>query len=163
MRLITLPFTLARRGLDLAVGVVTGAVERLVPHDDAERPQPAGRPEPAPTPAPAPEPRVTPAARPPAPPAIALDEPAPPEPIHTPEPEPEVVAVSADPGAADGPGPSIHVDEPWPGYAGMKAGEITDRLAVADPATLGAVQLYESAHRARRSVLAETQRRLALA
>lgn len=86
-----------------------------------------------------------------------------PEPVHTPEPELELVAVSADPGAADGAGPSIRVDEPWPGYDRMKAPDITDRLAVADAAMLGAVQLYEAAHRSRRTVLSEAQRRLALA
>jgi hypothetical protein len=51
------------------------------------------------------------------------------------------------------PGPEIHVDEPWPGYASMNAPEIIDRLRVSDDAIKAVVLLYERGHRARKTVL----------
>jgi hypothetical protein len=73
------------------------------------------------------------------------------------------VAEFAEPGAEDGAGAEIHVDEPWEGYARMRAPEIQRALADAQPAALAAVRLYESAHRGRRSVLEAVDRRLAAA
>ena len=53
------------------------------------------------------------------------------------------------------------MDEPWEGYSRMRAPEIQRALADAEPAALGAVRLYESTHRGRRSVLEAVDRRLA--
>ncbi len=83
------------------------------------------------------------------------------EPLHIDEEPPRVVRSSADPGAEDGVGATIHVEEPWDGYGAMTAADIIDRLAVADSAQLAAVRLYEGTHRDRRTVLAEVDRRLA--
>lgn len=77
--------------------------------------------------------------------------------------EPEFVRSSADPGAEDGAGATVRVDEPWPGYRAMTAPDITDRLVVADVATLAAVKLYEASNRKRRTVLSAADRRLASA
>ncbi len=84
------------------------------------------------------------------------------DPASTPlETEPdEVVLSSADRGAEDGVGANLRVDEPWKGYDQMKVADITDRLAVADAATLAAVQLYETTHRDRKGVVAEVDRRM---
>ncbi|MFL5821686.1 MAG: WS/DGAT/MGAT family O-acyltransferase [Solirubrobacteraceae bacterium] len=113
----------------------------------------------------------TPPADEPAPPA---DEPAPPadEPARGPaealEPEPEhvdegvgLVAESAEPGAEEGAGPELHVEEPWPNYDSMQAPQIVDRLAASADAELGVVRLYEGSHRRRREVLEATERELA--
>ena len=51
------------------------------------------------------------------------------------------------------PGPEIHVEEPWPGYASMNAPEIIDRLRVSDDTVKAVVLLYERSHRARKTVL----------
>lgn len=85
------------------------------------------------------------------------------EPAHLDEDPPTVVYSSADEGAQDEVGASLHVAEPWAGYRGMTVPDIVDRLVVADAATLATVQLYEQTHRARRSVLAAVARRLARA
>jgi hypothetical protein len=74
--------------------------------------------------------------------------------------EPVQVAEFAEPGAEDGPGPELEVDEPWDGYARLDARSIADQLAAASAATAGAVELYESTHRGRRTVLAAAERRL---
>ena len=80
-------------------------------------------------------------------------------PAHVSE-EPVLVEEVADEGAAEGAGPEIHVDEPWDGYAAMKAPEIADRLAAADAAVIAVVELYEAQHRNRRSVLDAAAREL---
>jgi hypothetical protein len=74
------------------------------------------------------------------------------EPVHVSE-EPVVVAEVADAGAEEGPGPQIRVDEPWDGYSKMKAADVIDRLAAATPEERAVVQLYESTHRRRKTVL----------
>jgi hypothetical protein len=66
----------------------------------------------------------------------------------------------ADAGVEEGAGPQVTVDEPWEGYAQLRAEEVIARLAQADAAQLAAVELYESAKRGRRSVLAEVKRQL---
>jgi hypothetical protein len=76
----------------------------------------------------------------------------PPEPAHV-EQELEVVAEVADPGAEEGPGPQISVAEPWDGYSRMRASDVIDRLAAATPEELAVVQLYEGAHKRRKTVL----------
>ncbi len=96
-----------------------------------------------------------------APAPAASDEPDQPEfqPAHIDE-EPTLVYSSADEGAQDGAGPTLRIGEPWNGYRGMNAPDVVDRLAVADAATLAAVQLFESANRSRKSVLAAVDQRL---
>jgi hypothetical protein len=74
------------------------------------------------------------------------------EPEHVSE-EPVVVAEVADQGAEESPGPQISVDEPWEGYRRMKAADVIDRLAVASPEEIAVVQLYESTHKRRKTVL----------
>lgn len=99
---------------------------------------------------------VQPDVAPPPPPPAPTDEPAPAlhaEPIHV-SAEPTVVEEFAEPGAEDGAGAEVTVDEPWAGYARMNAGEVISRLADATPAELAAVQLYESAHKQRETVIA---------
>jgi len=98
--------------------------------------------------------------------------PVPEEPVAVPtdaaEDEPEhvdegvgLVAESAEPGAEDGAGPELHVEEPWPNYDRMHAADIVDRLGASDEAELGVVRLYEGSHRRRREVLEATDRELA--
>jgi hypothetical protein len=59
-----------------------------------------------------------------------------------------------------GPGPTIEVSEPWPGYAGMTEDQILDRLTGADPTLRAAVRLYESFNDDRRQVLIATEETL---
>jgi hypothetical protein len=85
--------------------------------------------------------------------------PAPVEPVHVSE-EPELVREVAEPGAEDGAGASVTVDEPWPGYARMTAKQVIERLADATAAELAAVQLYESINRDRQTVRAAAERNM---
>jgi hypothetical protein len=66
----------------------------------------------------------------------------------------------AEPGAEDGAGAEVHIEPPWESYAQMNAKDIVDRLTSADPAVLAAVQLYESSHRNRQTILNAVQRQL---
>jgi hypothetical protein len=75
-----------------------------------------------------------------------------PEPLHVSE-EPTLVAESAEPGAENGAGAELRVDEPWSGYAKLTAAEIRDRLASASDEELAAIELYESTHRRRRTII----------
>jgi hypothetical protein len=88
------------------------------------------------------------------PPAADAPPPVPDElvPDHVDE-EPVLVAEVAEEGAQDGVGAELHVDAPWEGYDQMRAADIRDRLTLATPAEIAAVELYESTRRARRSVL----------
>jgi hypothetical protein len=81
------------------------------------------------------------------------------EPAHVSE-EPTLVEEFAEPGAEDGAGAQVHVQEPWAGYAKMNAKQIVGRVGSATPAELVAVQLYEGAHRGRQTVLNAVQREL---
>ncbi len=74
--------------------------------------------------------------------------------------EPVLAAEFADQGAEDGAGAEVRVDEPWEGYSRMRAPEVTDRLSGATTAELAAVQLYESTHRNRVSVLRSVDARM---
>src|SRR4051794_24692157 len=88
--------------------------------------------------APVPPPRASARAPVPAPaPAGPADESSP---AHI-EDEPELVAEFADPGAEEGAGPELHVDEPWDGYARMNAADVRERIAVAGAAEVAVVQL----------------------
>ena len=127
------------------------APERSVNGDLSEPPRTQAPPEPD---IPPPAPDVAPPA-----PDVAPPEPEPPAPDHVSE-EPELVQEVAEPGAEDGAGASVTVDEPWPGYARMTAKDVIERLAHATPAELAAVQLYESLNRDRQTVRAAAERNL---
>jgi hypothetical protein len=95
-------------------------------------------------------------------PAAPVAEAAPPVPAgddHVSE-EPVAVAEFAEEGAEDGAGAELNVAEPWEGYAGQDAGAIVSELAAASREALAAVELYESTHKQRRSVMAAAERRL---
>ena len=141
---ITLPLRLGLRVAEIVLHPLLKVAERVLGADD--QPPPAR----APAPEPEPEPYVESPPPAPAPPPAAEPEP---EPIHI-EVEEELVAEVADPGAEEGPGPQISVEEPWDGYSKMKAADIVDRLAAATPAEAAVVLLYENAHRRRKTVLA---------
>ncbi len=66
----------------------------------------------------------------------------------------------AEPGAEDGAGAPVHVEEPWTNYSQMQADEVIVRLADATPEELAVVALYEGAHRRRKTVLTAARRRL---
>jgi hypothetical protein len=71
-----------------------------------------------------------------------------------------LVAEVAEEGAEDGAGAELHVDEPWDAYDEMTAPEIRDRLAAADPVLAAAVNLYETTHKSRRTVIEAAERAL---
>jgi hypothetical protein len=73
--------------------------------------------------------------------------------------EPELVGEWVEPGAEDGAGAAVEVDEPWPGYADMNANAVIARLRKASAAELALVELYERAHKHRKTVLAAAERR----
>jgi hypothetical protein len=52
-----------------------------------------------------------------------------------------------------GPGPELHVAEPWPGYDAMALDEVLGRLQDADETQLAVVALYESQHENRQAIL----------
>lgn len=81
------------------------------------------------------------------------------EPAHVSE-QPVLVRESASPGAEDGAGASIHVQQPWEGYEHMNARAVIARLSGASAAELAAVQLYEGMHRRRQTVMAAVERQL---
>jgi hypothetical protein len=118
---------------------------------DVRRPVEPDYAEPAPSEAPVAE---APRAPEPEPPLAAEPEP----PVHL-DVEPELVAEFSDPGAEEGAGAELHVNEPWDGYQQMSAADVRDRVAVAEAAELAVVQLYESSHRKRRTVLDAVERR----
>jgi len=55
------------------------------------------------------------------------------------------------------PGPEIHVEEPWDGYAEMSAAHVIRRLTEAAPAVTAMVRLYESQNAKREAVLRATE------
>jgi hypothetical protein len=148
-QLITLPLRVAGRTIGVGVHVAERLIELALEHALPEPPT-----APAPPPAP-PETQATPAVQtaPPPPP------PPPPPPAHVSR-EPELVDASADPGAEDGPGASVRIDEPWAGYGQMTAPDVIDRLTAASAEELAAAALYERAHRGRRTVLNAADRQL---
>jgi len=66
----------------------------------------------------------------------------------------------AEPGAEEGAGAEVHINEPWEGYARLNAKQVLARLSTATPAELATVQLYESGHRRRQTILNAVQRQL---
>jgi hypothetical protein len=160
----TLPIRVGIGALKLGAGLARTAVDAVAAPPS---PDPAPPPPPAPPPTPAATPRATtpPAPEPPrteSPPPVEPPPPvAPPDltPDHVDE-EVELVVETAEQGAEDGAGAEVDVEEPWPGYARMRATEITARLAGAGEAVAAAVTLYENAHKRRRSVLDAAARAL---
>jgi hypothetical protein len=151
---VVLPFTIARRVVGFAAGLVPG-------HGGDDEAATATATATATAPAPAPETDVDPeeAARE----ALTREREPVEEAIFEPgddffeeehvEAEVELVAESADVEATEPPGPTIHVDEPWDGYRRMKVAEITAQLEGQPAEVLAAVELYEQTHRKRRGVL----------
>ena len=90
-----------------------------------------------------------------APAAVADAPPAVPDELIPDHVDEEVVLVAeiAEDGAEDGAGPELHVEAPWEGYDKMTAADIRDRLAAASPTEAAAVELYETTHKNRSSVL----------
>ena len=142
---------------DRASASANGAPAPQHHHDQpAEASRVAPRAPTAPPPAPrtaTPAPRSAPRPEPPTPLA---------EPTHVSE-EPTLVETSAEPGAEDGAGAAITVQEPWAGYGQMNARDVIDRARLASVAELAAIDLYEARHRARQTVLAAVERQLKLA
>ncbi|HLH14801.1 MAG TPA: hypothetical protein VKV16_08420 [Solirubrobacteraceae bacterium] len=113
-------------------------------------------------------------------PAASLGEPSPPStaPAAPPEPpqsapppaaargghvdeEAVLVSESADEGAQDGAGASIHVQEPWSGYRKLRAREIVDHLPAVADEVLSLVLLYEGKPgRSRQSVIRAAEQEL---
>jgi len=85
--------------------------------------------------------------------------PEPPEPVHVSE-EPVLVEERAEPGAEEGAGAEVRIQEPWEGYEESTAKDVIARLGTATTAELAAVQLYESGHRGRQIILAAVEREL---
>jgi hypothetical protein len=126
------------------------------PEEAANGGAPPAPPVAAPAPAPVAEP---------APPVAEPVEPAPPAPAPPPSEghvseEPVEVAAFAEPGAEDGPGPELDVEEPWDGYANQDAPTVVQLLSTVGRESAAAVELYESVHRQRRTVLEAAERRL---
>jgi hypothetical protein len=155
------------QALSLASNAAAQVIERVspAPHqrssgsETVEATPVPHRPEPAPAPAsprwqsqptepvPSPPPSIAPRTK---------------EPIHVSE-EPELVDALAEPGAEDGAGAEVHIQEPWDGYRRMNAREVTARLSGASAAELAAVQLFESSTQGRQTVLAAVARRMRVA
>jgi hypothetical protein len=74
--------------------------------------------------------------------------------------EPVLVAEAAEEGAEDGAGAELTVEPPWDGYDRMTAADIRGRLSAATAAEAAAVELYESTHKSRRSVMDAAARAL---
>jgi hypothetical protein len=142
-------------------GTTEDSVPREAPARREPRPRKARSEAPArEAPQPAPPPPV-PAPPPPAPATVEVTEPLPEsaEPTHVSE-ESELVEAFAEPGAEDGAGAEVHVEEPWPGYERMNAKEVISRLSAASRAELAAVELYERGHRGRHTILAAVEREI---
>jgi hypothetical protein len=77
-----------------------------------------------------------------------------------PDEEPVLVAEAAEEGAEDGAGAELTVEPPWDGYDRMTAADIRGRLSAATAAEAAAVELYESTHKSRRSVMDAAARAL---
>jgi diacylglycerol O-acyltransferase / wax synthase len=120
--------------------------------DPAALREPAAEPSPEPEPPPEPEPVTEPELSPP----IALHR----ERDHVNTGE-ELVAEVAEPGAEDGAGPQVRVGEPWPGYDGLTASQVAERLPRLSGAELALVQLYEETHAERAHVLRAAEDALA--
>jgi hypothetical protein len=179
--LITLPIRLGLRATSIAVRTGLQATERTISFASFVVRSATGGRASAPAPMSAPSERSRSARRPghngasaeepasgtrlpprPDTPTIDLDaDPAPltGRPDHVSE-EPQVVEEFAEPGAEEGAGAEVHFVDPWEGYAEMSAKQVIARVSSASVAELAMVQLYESAHKARETVLTAVERRL---
>jgi hypothetical protein len=72
--------------------------------------------------------------------------------------EPTLVQSVAEPGAEDGAGAQVTIEEPWEGYAKLNARDVIGRLGQSSPEELAAVELYERVHKNRETVLAAVAR-----
>ena len=163
MTILTLPLRVAFGAARIGFGVAERIVAAVLPSPPEPEAAPAERPSPTAAPArPVSRPRTPTGTQPRVQPQRRSD-PAPvaepPEPEHV-SAEPVLVAEVADPGAEDGPGAAISVDEPWDGYRRMKAAEIVARIDEASREELAVVELYERINRRRATVLAAAERRL---
>jgi hypothetical protein len=158
-RPIQLGVTVAKGAVDTSLGLVRAAAGLVIRDADADRFE-VVHPPPSPPEhagnggAPPAQPR--PAAPPPRP---AAPPPPPPTEGHVSE-EPVQVAEFAEPGAEDGPGPELEIDEPWDGYARQDARTVVQLLSTVGRESAAAIELYEASHRNRRTVLEAAQRRL---
>jgi hypothetical protein len=91
--------------------------------------------------------------------SLELGEPLDPAAGHV-EAEAELVAESADPGAVDGAGAELTVDEPWPGHNELTAADVVARLPAVSAAELAVTELYETTHRQRPTVLVALEEHL---
>ena len=166
-RVAELSFDAARQGGSLALKVARRVAEPLVERRRSGETYSPSPPEARPSP---PEPPLADVVRPdpPAPARASEAAPAAAPAAAVPDAEPEhvdreavVVAVSADPGADEGPGAQIHIGEPWAGYRELNVKQVNAQLADASPETLAIVRLYESVNRNRSTVLDAIDRRLA--
>jgi hypothetical protein len=163
------PLAPLKFGIRLGIGVVRFELRLIEQVLGLERAEPADaavfvvEPEPEVVYEPAPEPQAdavyqAPTPEPPAPAPVPEPEPEQEPPVHI-DTEPDLVGEFAEPGAEEGAGAELHVDEPWQGYRRMRVAEIRDRVAVAGAEELAVTQLYEITHRRRRSVLDAVERR----
>ena len=123
------------------------------PQTRPERPEP--RRQPSPPVQPAPPPAAPPESAAPTPSTAAEAS----VPSHV-SSEPVLVEESAEPGAEDGAGAQIRVEEPWPAYRHLKARDVIARLPSATREELAAVELFELTHANRKSVVVAAQRAL---
>ena len=72
----------------------------------------------------------------------------------------ELVGEFAEAGAEDGAGAALNFEEPWEGYRHQTVDEITGRISELDAAGLAMLELFESAHKGRKTVLEAAERRL---
>lgn len=168
--LITLPLRLTVRAASLwlrateeVVSRTLAVADRVTSRDGAATPETPAPPRPR-TEEP-PEPSAPEASSPPPasapPPAPSAPPPIPEEPAHVSE-EPVLVEELAESGAEEGAGAQVRIDEPWDGYAQLSAQEVIARLDDASAEELAAINLYESANRARATVLSAVERQLEL-
>ncbi len=75
--------------------------------------------------------------------------------------EATLVESFAEPGAEDGAGAEVTIEEPWEGYSRMNAKDVIARADEASDVELAAAELYEQANRRRETVLDALARGLA--
>lgn len=156
-RALRIGFEASKLGVRIGVAATRAVIGLIENHvgargaDGAATPAPAQPDAAVPTPAPAP---VDPT---PAPAVPAVPDPGE-EPIHIGD-DAELVGEFAEQGAEDGAGAEVRVAEPWAGYRRMRVGDIKQRIQNADVGALAVIQLYESSHQQRRSILDAVEQR----
>lgn len=142
----------AQEAIDIAGAVMAGLAGRLGLGGDGHGNGSAVDTDVMPAPARAPAASAAPA------PVAAPPSPSP-GPAHV-STEPELVEAFSEPGAQDGAGAQIRIEEPWPAYRSLKARDIIARLPSATREELATVELFELAHANRRSVVVAARRAL---